>query len=65
MKPQDVDKALELTGKILNDEPITIEKSKPRTQEAQGGRVQGGMFLSLSNSLHVQSSLGYWKCRGL
>ncbi|XP_060584984.1 nucleolin-like isoform X2 [Ruditapes philippinarum] len=43
VKPQDVDKALELNGKELNGEPITIEKSKPRTQETQsGGRVQGG-----------------------
>ncbi|XP_053392199.1 nucleolin-like isoform X2 [Mercenaria mercenaria] len=43
VKPQDVDKALELNGKELNGEPITVEKSKPRTQESQsGGRVQGG-----------------------
>ncbi|KAL4239751.1 hypothetical protein ACF0H5_000554 [Mactra antiquata] len=41
VKPEDLDAALEMTGKELNGEPITIEKSKPRTQETTT-RVQGG-----------------------
>lgn len=44
MKPEDVDTALEMNGKELNGEPITIEKSKPRQQDNSGGRVQGGEF---------------------
>lgn len=48
VKPQDVEKAIELNGKELNGEPITIEKSKPRSQENQtGGRVQGGWYYSI------------------
>lgn len=47
VKPEDLDKALELSSKELNNEPITIEKSKPRTQDQQGGRVQGGQLKDL------------------
>ena len=44
VKPEDVDKALELSGKELNGEPIRIDKSKPKNSTQEEGRGQGGEY---------------------
>lgn len=36
VKPEDVDRALELSGKELNGEPIRIDRSKPKTPQEDG-----------------------------
>lgn len=41
VQPEDVDKALEISGKELNGEPIRIDRSKPKTTQEEG-RSQGG-----------------------